>query len=238
MAYTFINFIRHDKYTLHKVQELFIDMCRASRVYSKKICRALTYQLSPIIFYTVQQRPNVSAYDVCAVMLQMNGNCGLPKGEQYQIHIDIVGDQPQVLGHKNATSPSGKEYKILHITDIHYDPFYKEGATTACNDTECCHANQGPAPSSAEAAGEWGDYRNCDLPWITVKSAIESIATAHRDADFVYLTGDIVDHAVWLTSKQYNELMQKRVLDLFRKEFGKVPVYPVFGNHEPHPVNT
>lgn len=53
----------------------------------------------------------------------------------------------------------------------------------------------------------------------------------------MYFTGDIVDHGVWETNVKKNaESLNKTYLQI-QKTFENVPVYPILGNHEPHPVN-
>lgn len=127
--------------------------------------------------------------------------------------------------------------KIIHFTDLHYDPFYVVGANANCGEPQCCRASQGPVAATLKGAGYWGDYRSCDLPWHTITSTVRSIAKTHPDAELIYFTGDIVDHAAWMTSPESNLLIQRRVLSLFRQEFGSTPVLPVFGNHESHPID-
>lgn len=55
--------------------------------------------------------------------------------------------------------------------------------------------------------------------------------------DYVYFTGDIVDHAIWATSVAHVKSATSRVHSLLKSIFSGVPVYPVLGNHEAHPVN-
>lgn len=55
--------------------------------------------------------------------------------------------------------------------------------------------------------------------------------------DYVYFTGDIVDHAIWATSISHNRAAMSRIHKLLADIFQTVPVYPVLGNHEAHPVN-
>lgn len=63
------------------------------------------------------------------------------------------------------------------------------------------------------------------------------MAKVHSDADFVYFTGDAVDHSVWSTSKPYNLLLLEKIFDLMKVEFKNAKVLPTIGNHEAHPVN-
>lgn len=44
-------------------------------------------------------------------------------------------------------------------------------------------------------------------------------------------------HASWLLTKDKNLKDIGDLLDLFLKSFNAIPVYPILGNHEAHPVN-
>lgn len=53
----------------------------------------------------------------------------------------------------------------------------------------------------------------------------------------MYFTGDIVDHGVWETTIEKNIKSLNKIYFQIRETFGNIPVYPIIGNHEPHPVN-
>jgi predicted MPP superfamily phosphohydrolase len=55
--------------------------------------------------------------------------------------------------------------------------------------------------------------------------------------DFIYMTGDIVDHAVWDTSIEKNSDVMEKVLEKLKADFPDTPIYPILGNHEPSPLN-
>lgn len=63
-----------------------------------------------------------------------------------------------------------------------------------------------------------------------------SIFCFQPDASFVYYTGDIISHRVWSTSVEKNTRDLIEIYELLDTYFD-VPVYPVLGNHEPHPLN-
>lgn len=64
-----------------------------------------------------------------------------------------------------------------------------------------------------------------------------TIATREQKIDYIYYTGDVVDHAIWSTSFAHNADTITRTFDALQRVFGDIPVLPVIGNHEPHPVN-
>lgn len=70
--------------------------------------------------------------------------------------------------------------KVLHITDIHYDPYYQEGSNSDCDFPLCCRASNGRPKSLKTAAGKWGDYRKCDSPLRLIENAFQHIAETHK----------------------------------------------------------
>ena len=75
---------------------------------------------------------------------------------------------------------------MVQITDIHIDPYYTPGMNADCGEPLCCRASDGYAGSSSKAAGPWGDYRNCDTPIASLKSALEHISRTHPDVSISY----------------------------------------------------
>lgn len=60
-----------------------------------------------------------------------------------------------------------------------------------------------------------------------------------KERTYVYFTGDIISHKVWGTSVESNKEDIRKAYDLVHKIYKpyNVKVFPVIGNHEPHPVN-
>lgn len=69
--------------------------------------------------------------------------------------------------------------KVLQITDIHLDLYYKEGADADCDMPMCCRASSGSPKTKKTAAGKWGSYRKCDSPQWLVESAFKHIRDTH-----------------------------------------------------------
>lgn len=130
-------------------------------------------------------------------------------------------------------------FKVVHITDVHYDPNYLPGSHAICSEKAiCCQRESTPPPNGTHVpAGYWGDYHICDAPWHSIQNMFDDVKARSSNYDFVYFTGDIISHRDWATSKFSNTHDIKRVFQGFRDTFGSIPVYPVLGNHEAHPVN-
>jgi len=57
-----------------------------------------------------------------------------------------------------------------------------------------------------------------------------------QNISYVYFTGDIIDHGFWETTIEENVKSLNKTYFQIRETFN-VSVYPILGNHEPHPMN-
>jgi predicted MPP superfamily phosphohydrolase len=73
--------------------------------------------------------------------------------------------------------------------------------------------------------------------WKTQLQRTNVIKLTFQKIDYIYMTGDIVDHGVWDTSIPKNTESIKKVLTALKMEFPNTPVYPILGNHEATPTN-
>lgn len=68
--------------------------------------------------------------------------------------------------------------RVLHITDTHYDPLYKEGTKAVCDRWLCCRTECGMALKNESAAGKWGGWK-CDIPERTLDSFLQHANSSH-----------------------------------------------------------
>jgi sphingomyelin phosphodiesterase len=135
----------------------------------------------------------------------------------------------------SAFMPTGAPVvRVMQITDVHHDPEYTVGLTNDCGEPVCCRPPDGPAASSADTAGFFGDY-NCDVPW----SVLEVLAATvtQLNPDVLFLTGDDPPHNVWRQSEEFNVNVTMNVSKLLASCVVGKPVYPTLGNHNGFPVN-
>lgn len=108
----------------------------------------------------------------------------------------------------NSPIDKAPTFKVLQISDTHFDPYYAEGkyccydidtkriickiswfvlinmmlipgANADCNEPLCCRASSGPLRTPDSGAGRWGDYRKCDTPKRTIDHMLKHIADTH-----------------------------------------------------------
>lgn len=122
------------------------------------------------------------------------------------------------------------------MSDIHFDPLYQEGTLAKCDHPLCCQYDSGDVENIEDSAGYWAEYNHCDVSDYLLEDTFKHIAETH-DLDYVYFTGDIISHRMWATDVENNTRDIKYVYSQFREYFGDVQVYPILGNHEPHPLD-
>lgn len=127
----------------------------------------------------------------------------------------------------------GRTFKVLHLSDIHLQINYTEGSAANCLSQMCCdqYAYQNPLEPRL-GAPKWGYYW-CDSPPALLDSTLKD--TARFQYDFALFTGDMVDHNPVFISKHDTVLEEEVSLRALKKELGRIPVYPVLGNHDSFP---
>jgi sphingomyelin phosphodiesterase len=176
----------------------FTSLCIDLNIQPADVCRGALERQGPAIAQSLRQiQPNKRT--AAAFCSKMFGLCSL-RG-------DAIADWPsEIFPIANITrhphhKPNGKRRKIVQISDIHIDRFYKEGAEANCGRVMCCREPAFPLVNidgklikPAFPAGPFG-HPNCDAPYSLFKSMLEAIKTYAPDAEFVISSGDIASRA-------------------------------------------
>lgn len=132
--------------------------------------------------------------------------------------------------------PSEKTLKVVHLTDMHVDPMYQEGAEAFCGKPFCCRDKTG---NETNPSGYWGSLAECDLPERTIENMINYIATEIKP-DLVLWTGDNGSHDVWSLGEDTAAVATRIVGNILHKGLtakNNIPLYPSIGNHEEKDVD-
>ncbi|XP_058823019.1 sphingomyelin phosphodiesterase-like [Topomyia yanbarensis] len=210
--------------------------CESLEILLPENCVKIIDKNIDVLLYIIDNKPSLSAQTVCGVVFQ-SGSCVLEDPEFLDWTINISPGGTPITASKTGPSRSASDFKIIHVTDLHYDPHYRTGYNAVCGEPCCCREGQGIPANPADGAGEWGDYRDCDSPWKAVEDAVREAGRKHPDATYVYHTGDIIDHGVWETTIAGNIRSITRTSSLLKEVFPYKPVYNVLGNHEITPTN-
>ncbi|THH33122.1 hypothetical protein EUX98_g1075 [Antrodiella citrinella] len=165
------------------------------------------------------------------------GLCPLPPVSQLNLTSWFAKPKPQAA--LAPKKPSGERLKVLHLSDLHLDARYANGAESDCTGGQCCRENNFNPSSPNKTlvpAPRFGAY-GCDAPIALVLSALESIpaltGTQKAGFDFTVFTGDLVSHDPDnQLSRDYVTYAETVLYDLLKRTLGSGPVYAVLGNHD------
>lgn len=147
---------RRNGATEQELANTAFGLCRILTPFSEPVCRGAIDLNVESIVYILDSDPSMTSTQVCAFVLQ--GECGdIEPGWAFTVNVD---PSPPITQPKSVLTPrSPDELKILHVTDLHYDPHYMAGGFGQCPNPVCCRRADGIPTNPADAAGVWGDYR-------------------------------------------------------------------------------
>jgi sphingomyelin phosphodiesterase len=138
---------------------------------------------------------------------------------------------------KHFTYPkaSNRTMRVLHLSDLHYDPDYKVGAEAECNRPVCCHKDSQRGNSIKKPASKWGEYK-CDVPPATLDHMLAHIQKIHKEnpIDMVIFGGDVPPHNAWQETWEHSKYIETQSFNHMKKYLNapNTKIYPVVGNHE------
>lgn len=159
------------------------QFCVNLKIQSPRVCEGVCQLFGVEIIY-VLKRITIGPDEICSFVI------GDACGDVYNPYHEWEVDFPPVPKPEVRELPVPDEgvptFKVLHISDTHYDPYYAEGSNADCNEPLCCRLTNGRPSNPNNAAGKWGDYRKCDTPKRLVDNMLEHIADTHRVRNTVY----------------------------------------------------
>lgn len=242
VATAVVHAIRVENKTGPALASMVDDLCVKANVTKPHICTGMIDSNTPIVEYIVRNTQSLDGATICGTFMP---ECSVGvTGMLWALDKDMGAKPPARIRNTmldlTDPPPPVEPYRVLQITDYHWDTEYSSEANANCGEPTCCRKNQGAPPTPADRAGRWGDYRSCDIPWDTVAEFMQhtqETRLANKQVDLIYFTGDVVDHGVWETSREKNEYRIRYTFGLMKQAFGDVLVLPLVGNHEPHPLN-
>lgn len=248
-----------------QVPGLLVDLCKQYKFKSATQCeqlyqpQVLASSYSQVLSYADFTSENsTDAQYICNIVVGSTfSNCTLPKARNLtEAYLDqwFYGQRTSPATYNtNVGKPtaSGRNLRVLHLSDIHVDPRFFVGGEAACTNGRCCRADAynstlssanftaGLLPRSdiSEPAVYWGNYK-CDTPWSLTMAALESVTPLNggEQVDMTIHTGDMVVHDLAnYISRDLVEYTHQSLYDSFKKFLGKGPVFNAIGNHDSSP---
>ncbi|XP_034937352.1 sphingomyelin phosphodiesterase-like isoform X4 [Chelonus insularis] len=211
------------------------QFCVSLRIQSSRVCHGVTLLFGGEVIHVLKQ-VNMEPAQICSFVIGDACDDAYNPQHEWEVAFPPVNKPP--ISPPNPPIDNAPTFKVLHISDTHYDPYYHEGANAQCNEPLCCRLTNGLAHEPGAAAGRWGDYRKCDTPKRTVDHMLNHIKQTHSDIDYILWTGDLPPHDVWNQTREENLKILRDTAIQMAETFPGIPIFPALGNHESAPVNS
>ena len=107
------------------------------------VCQNAVSGYAPLIFNGLVNKMFDETHLCALLKLCKEGNKYLNPDD---FATELLKDKPDKK--REPIDPKAKQWRMLQVTDLHYDLYYQEGAAATCNKPMCCRDL--PAP--------WGKY--------------------------------------------------------------------------------
>ncbi|CAG9816256.1 unnamed protein product [Phaedon cochleariae] len=218
-----------------EIKKTIYQFCVNLKIQSPRVCEGITELFAGEVIY-VLSKVKIGPDEICSFVI--GDACGDVYNPYHEWEVMFPPVPKPTIVEQKVPEVNAPTFKVLHLSDTHYDPYYMEGSNADCSEPLCCRLTNGPANSKETAAGKWGDYRKCDSPKITVDNMLQHIQETHPDIDYILWTGDLPPHDIWNQTKEENLKILKDTVKQMSDMFPGAPIFPALGNHESAPVNS
>ncbi|XP_038051985.1 sphingomyelin phosphodiesterase-like isoform X2 [Patiria miniata] len=216
------------------ILDVMVEFCKVGEIETPRVCEYIAREFKDELFGVLTGH-YATPDEICGMLV--GSSCDVPYNPNtpWNVTFPKVAKPPVTIPKPpKAGSP---KLTILHLSDLHWDRMYQEGAEVECGEPLCCRSNDKKPAKGKPAAGKWGDYRGCDTPTRVFENLLQTVAKQHK-IDFVYLTGDLPAHDVWNQTREDQTSIINQTTAMFQTYLPGIPVYPAVGNHESSPVNS
>lgn len=206
--------------------------CTLAEIFSSRVCKAGVLEWGPHVL-NLAKNDVLASQQVCYSVF--GPSCANPVIIKANWTLNYP-DTPKPAYVVPTSPPEGVQMaKVLHLSDIHMDISYEEGANAHCHDPLCCRGIDGFPISAKWAAGKYGSLAYCDTPLATFEALLSNLST--QNFDWILVTGDLPAHDVYNQTKEDNAYVIGLINDLLWKYFPTTPVLQALGNHGSAPVD-
>ncbi|RWS27793.1 sphingomyelin phosphodiesterase-like protein 2 [Leptotrombidium deliense] len=231
------------------LKKSFIMLCSTFHLLLPEECKGLINEYAPTLNY-IMKKTALDVDELCGVFLGIQ--CTLKVTRNLHWKVDLPKPNETKVNRRIARNSNSY---FIHVTDIHGDMKYALGSCGECDRIMCCQNSSETCTGNA-IAGNWADYRKCDMRLEAVdyvfshlkvyKVHISAVIIFYdflhfilflQDAKFMLLTGDYVAHNIWEVTVDEVKFYINRITDSFEKSKFTFRVFPTVGNHEAVPPN-
>ncbi|OCB84000.1 sphingomyelin phosphodiesterase [Sanghuangporus baumii] len=211
-------------------------ICKVRKLQDPDVCEGDIGAQGPIIAHALR-RMSLSGRTSRLFCNALFGMCDQESVEPYDVAFPDNSPVRRTPAH-----PRRKPFQVVHLSDVHIDPEYLVGSEANCTKYICCRDFSSGGESRTDdqvihPAEPFGN-RHCDAPVGLANSMFHAINELVPQARFTLSTGDVVDHANWLLSREtVEDELHNFHTQLFVNLSSTNAFYGSIGNHDGYPTN-
>lgn len=203
---------------------------------TKQLCDYFVLQFGKTIYHSKRKFYESTNYFCSHVVKVCN-----PTHEHYDVdrfRLQINRNFPKstnLLKRSNGRiSNSGKDFRVLVLSDIHIQSDYMYKAPKECGlPGGCCSRGDGQVDDVKLQAKFWGTTDAfCDIPDYLFYETVKFIKESVPKVDLIFMLGDNAGHNFFKSDGQLLVNATKIIMDTLKGNFTDIPIVPVLGNHE------
>lgn len=231
-----LQFEVHKRTPLDQLKEKFVNICVGFKIEIESVCTGIFEVFAPDLLPAMNMT-KIGAPEICSLVL--GETCGDIPNPSHEWSIELPANKKPPLKTVDIPKNGVSVFKVLQISDTHFDPDYEPNTPANCQEPLCCRSySTEPLEEEIEVSGKWGSYPKCDTPRIFLEKMLQSIAEDHKDLDYIIWTGDLPPHDIWNQTKRDNLENIKYTVKLMFETFPNIPIFPALGNHESAPAGS
>lgn len=152
-----------------EIKKTIYQFCVNLKIQTARVCEGITELFAGEVIY-VLGKVTIGPDEVCSFVI--GDACGdvynplhewevmfppVPKPKTVEQKIPEVSKMDEKCKKKNLNilQINAPTFKVLHLSDTHYDPYYHIGSNADCAEPLCCRLTNGLASTKEQAAGKY-----------------------------------------------------------------------------------
>ncbi|KAK9876807.1 hypothetical protein WA026_015045 [Henosepilachna vigintioctopunctata] len=127
-----------------EIKKTIYQFCVNLKLQTPRVCEGITELFAGEVLYVLGRVP-IGADEICSFVI--GDACGDVYNPVHEWNVMFPPvPKPAVVEQKSA-EVNAPSFKVLHLSDTHYDPYYMEGSNANCAEPLCCRFTNGLALS-------------------------------------------------------------------------------------------
>lgn len=217
---------------------LNVSEALVAREIENYVCPSLAKELDPAVCKMAVETYAPTVYPIMVSgEITPLGLCQLIGACEDEVSLE---DRQRLAAHRQSRKPfrrqqadndyafkvRGSTFRIMQVSDVHFDSLYVPGSNDNCDAPMCCRSGSGNASA-------WGAYK-CDLTQPMLDAFFQAIQQTPVDA--IVWTGDYTPHDVWNETR----IEQLTRLEYLAQQISaniNTPIFMSLGNHDTYPCD-